>query len=81
MITYKCQLVGIKVILQEESYTSAANFLNEDPLPVYGKTSEKPQFSGKRIKRGLYRTDGGILCQSDVNGSYNILRKASPLCV
>ncbi|NEQ35476.1 MAG: IS200/IS605 family element transposase accessory protein TnpB [Okeania sp. SIO3I5] len=78
MITYKCQLVGIKVILQEESYTSAANFLNEDPIPVYGKTSEKPQFSGKRIRRGLYRTDGGILCQSDVNGSYNILRKAFP---
>ena len=78
MITYKCQLVGIKVILQEESYTSAANFLNEDPIPVYGKTSEKPVFSGKRIKRGLYRTDGGILFHSDVNGSYNILRKAFP---
>ena len=78
MITYKCQLVGIKVIIQEESYTSAASFLNNDPIPVYGETTEKPVFSGKRIKRGLYRTDTGILCQSDVNGSYNILRKAFP---
>jgi putative transposase len=78
MIAYKCQLVGIKVILQEESYTSAASFLNEDPLPVYGKTTEKPVFSGKRVRRGLYRTDQGLLCQSDVNGSYNILRKAFP---
>jgi putative transposase len=78
MITYKCQLVGIKVIIQEESYTSASNFLNLDPIPVYGEITEKPIFSGKRIKRGLYRTDNGFLCQSDVNGSYNILRKAFP---
>jgi putative transposase len=78
MISYQCQLVGIKVIIQEESYTSVANFLNLDPLPVYGQTTEKPVFSGKRIKRGLYRTDRGLLCQSDVIGSYNILRKAFP---
>ncbi|BAG03626.1 RNA-guided endonuclease InsQ/TnpB family protein [Microcystis aeruginosa] len=78
MISYKCQLVGISVILQEESYTSASNFLNDDPLPVYGQITEKPVFSGKRISRGLYRTDRGFLCQSDVMGSYNILRKAFP---
>ena len=78
MIIYKCQLVGIKVIIQEESYTSVANFLNLDPLPVYGQTTEKPVFSGNRISRGLYRTDKGILIQSDVMGSYNILRKAFP---
>ena len=78
MISYKCQLEGISVILQEESYTSASNFLNDDPLPVYGQITEKPVFSGKRISRGLYRTDKGILVQSDVMGSYNILRKAFP---
>ncbi|NCS11574.1 MAG: IS200/IS605 family element transposase accessory protein TnpB, partial [Microcystis aeruginosa G13-09] len=55
MISYKCQLEGISVILQEESYTSASNFLNDDPLPVYGQITEKPVFSGKRISRGLYR--------------------------
>nr|NCR69217.1 IS200/IS605 family element transposase accessory protein TnpB [Microcystis aeruginosa LL11-07] len=78
MISYKCQLEGISVIIQEESYTSVANFLNDDPLPVYGQTTEKPVFSGNRISRGLYRTDRGFLCQSDVMGSYNILRKAFP---
>ncbi|MEQ9484942.1 RNA-guided endonuclease InsQ/TnpB family protein [Coleofasciculus sp. F4-SAH-05] len=78
MIIYKCQLRGISVILQEESYTSASNFLNLDPLPVYGQLTEKPVFSGKRIKRGLYRTEPGFLVQSDVIGSYNILRKAFP---
>ncbi|CCI20466.1 transposase (fragment) [Microcystis aeruginosa PCC 9807] len=46
MTTYKCQLEGISVILQEESYTSVANFLNLEPLPVYGETTEKPVFSG-----------------------------------
>ncbi|MGB3401493.1 MAG: transposase [Microcoleaceae cyanobacterium] len=78
MITYKCQLVGIGVIIQEESYTSAASFLNQDPIPVYGKLTEKPVFSGKRVKRGLYRTQQGFLFQADVNGSYNILQKAFP---
>lgn len=78
MIIYKCQLAGISVILQEESYTSVSNFLNLDPLPVYGQITGKPVFSGKRIKRGLYRTDRGVLVQSDVIGSYNILRKAFP---
>ena len=46
MISYKCQLVGISVILLEESYTSVANFLNLELLPVYGQTTEKPVFSG-----------------------------------
>ncbi|HEY9301757.1 MAG TPA: transposase, partial [Phormidium sp.] len=36
MLEYKARLVGIKVIVQEESYTSKSNFLNLDPIPVYG---------------------------------------------
>jgi putative transposase len=55
------------------------NFLNLDPIPVYGHTSALDVvFSGRRIKRGLYRTSVGQLINSDVNGSYNILRKAIP---
>ncbi|WP_246259774.1 RNA-guided endonuclease InsQ/TnpB family protein [Oxynema aestuarii] len=78
MLTYKCQLLGIKVAITEESYTSQSNFFNLDPLPVYGETVKVPKFTGKRIKRGLYRTDTGFLCQADILGSYNILRKAFP---
>ncbi|MEP6516647.1 IS200/IS605 family accessory protein TnpB-related protein [Microcoleus vaginatus FACHB-2002] len=52
MLEYKSRLVGIKVILQEESYTSQANFLGLDLIPVYGKTEKEPMFTGKRIKRG-----------------------------
>jgi IS605 OrfB family transposase len=77
MLEYKARLVGIKVIVQEESYTSKSNFLNLDPIPVYGHTgADDVAFSGKRIKRGLYKTSVGQLINSDVNASYNILRKA-----
>jgi len=73
-LRYKCQLRGITVVVQEESYTSKASFLDNDNIPVYGET-ENPQFSGRRIKRGLYRSGNGQLINADVNGSYNILRK------
>ena len=79
MLTYKAKLVGIQVILQEESYTSKASFLDRDPLPIYNPgRKEKPQFRGKREKRGLYRAADGRRIHADVNGSYNVLRKAFP---
>ncbi len=78
MLEYKARLVGITVIVQEESYTSRSSFLGLDPIPVYGKTEKKPVFTGKRIKRGLYKTLTGRLINSDINASYNILRKAIP---
>ena len=79
MLEYKAALVGIKVIVQEESYTSQSSFLNLDPIPVYGNSdAQKQGFSGKRIKRGLYKTSCGQLINADVNGSYNIMRKAIP---
>nr|WP_293214030.1 transposase [Microcoleus sp. PH2017_34_RAT_O_A] len=49
MLEYKAFLVGIKVIVQEESFTSKANFLGLDPIPVYGKTKTEPVFTGKRL--------------------------------
>ncbi|MEG5036362.1 transposase [Microcoleus sp. AT3-D2] len=78
MLEYKARLVGITVIVREESYTSRANFVGLDPIPVYGKTEKEPVFTGKRIKRGLYKTSTGQLINSDVNAAYNILRKAIP---
>ena len=74
-LTYKCKLRGIEVVDQEESYTSKASFVDYDEIPVYGETEEKPQFSGKRISRGLYKTKQGFLLNADINGSYNILVK------
>ena len=74
-LTYKCKLRGIEVVEQEESYTSKASFVDQDEIPVYGEIEEKPQFSGKRISRGLYKTKQGFLINADINGSYNILVK------
>src|SRR5215469_12467597 len=34
-LTYKAKLVGITVLLQEESYTSKASFLDGDSIPTY----------------------------------------------
>ena len=75
MLTYKCQLRGIQVVIQEESYTSQSSFLNQDDMPIYGHVKYTPKFSGKRIHRGLYKTNSGIRINADVNGSYNIMRK------
>ena len=47
-------------------------------IPVYGKEDEKPSFSGKRVKRGLYQSADGTCLNADVNGSGNILRKQYP---
>ena len=33
------------------------------------------RFSGKRVKRGLYKTKDGSIVNADVNGSYNIMVK------
>jgi IS605 OrfB family transposase len=79
MLTYKAKLVGITVLVQEESYTSKASFLDLDPIPVYGQEGETPvKFSGKRVKRGMYRSKSGQELNADVNGSGNIMRKALP---
>ena len=74
-LTYKCQLRGIEVVEQEESYTSKASFIDQDDIPIYGENKTKPIFSGKRVSRGLYKTKHGIILNADVNGSYNILVK------
>jgi putative transposase len=77
LLTYKAKLVGIDVVIAEESYTSKASFLDRDHIPTYDpKRTEKPRFSGKREKRGLYRASDGRRINADINGSYNILRKA-----
>ncbi|KZL51005.1 transposase [Nodularia spumigena CENA596] len=72
-----CERYGIKYVEQEESYTSKASFLDNDTIPVFNADNPKKyEFSGRRVKRGLYRTQHGILVNSDCNGAANILRKS-----
>src|SRR5947209_16960985 len=77
-LAYKAKLVGIQVIIQEESYTSKASFLDDDLIPTYqANRSEKPVFSGQRIARSWYRASDGKAIHADINGSFNILRKSN----
>jgi putative transposase len=79
MLTYTAELVGIQVIVTEESYTSKASFLDADPLPIYDASRQRPlTFSGRRVKRGLFRSASGRRINADVNGAYNIIRKVVP---
>ena len=69
MLTYKCEMEGISVIVTEESYTSKCSFLDDEDI------CKHEEYSGKRIKRGLYKASDGRLINADVNGVLNILKK------
>lgn len=72
-----CARYGIRYIEQEESYTSKASCLDLDEIPVFDPDDESThEFSGKRVKRGLYRFADGRVANADVNGAANILRKS-----
>jgi putative transposase len=71
-LKYKAQLVGIRVVLQEESYTSKCSFLDGESIQKH------VEYQGKRIQRGLFRSKNGTVLNADVNGSANILKKAFP---
>ena len=77
-LEYLCKRYNINYVLQEESYTSKASFFDNDDLPTYNMDNpQNYEFSGKRIKRGLYQTKDGYLFNADCNGALNILRKSS----
>lgn len=69
MLTYKCEMEGISVIVSEESYTSKCSFLDDEDI------CKHEEYVGKRIKRGLYKASDGRLINADVNGALNILKK------
>ena len=79
MLKYKLEERGIAFLETEESYTSKADFLAGDLMPVYGRENGKQvTFSGKRIRRGLYLHWDGTKSNADINGAANILRKVIP---
>ena len=77
-LKYLCELNSIIFVMQEESYTSKANFWDQDAIPVFNcDDDEEYYFSGKRIHRGQYRTANGQVLNADVNGALNILSKSN----
>lgn len=77
MLRYKLKEKGIAFLETEESYTSKADYLAKDVIPVYGKEKDV-HLSGKRIRRGLYLHKDGTISNADINGAANILRKVFP---
>lgn len=71
-LQYKCENVGVKYIETEESYSSGTSFLDEEE-PI-----KQNYDKSRRIKRGLFKSNSGLLINGDVNGSLQIMMKVFP---
>lgn len=60
---------GILYVSTEESYTSKCDALSLEPV------CKHDNYSGKRIKRGLFSSSANKLINADLNGAINIMRK------
>jgi putative transposase len=72
MLTYQGHLAGIKIVVQEEGHTSKCSFPDLEPIRKHA------QYCGRRVKWGEFISAQGKHNHADINGSYNILRKALP---
>ena len=70
LIIYKFEAIGGIVKLVNEAYTSKCSALDLEPI------CKQIEYKGKRVKRGLFRTNNSVIINADINGSLNILRKA-----
>ena len=69
MLQYKCERLGIRFIVTEESYTSKCSFLDLESIEHHD------DYVGRRVKRGLFKSANGTCINADINGSLNIGRK------
>ena len=68
MICYKAELAGIRVSIVKESYTSGTSYLD-------GEIPDKASYNiSRRIKRGMFKSNKGILINADVNAAYQIIK-------
>lgn len=85
LIEYKCEVCGIEVVKEDESFTSKVSALSGNIEILEGKKKEeiseedvkKLRFEGKRIKRGLFRDQRlKKVFNADLNGALNLAIKA-----
>ncbi len=72
MIRYKAENAGLHVIVTEESYTSGTSFLDGE-APVKENYQKE-----RRIHRGLFQSNQGVMIHADLNGAYQIIKKVVP---
>ncbi len=78
-ISQLCEQYVIEFVETEEAYTSQASFIDGDSLPKHGEKPEGWKSSGKRVKRGLFRTASNWYINADCNGAANVLRKVATM--
>ncbi len=76
-ILYLAKSKGIETKVINEAYTSKSSYIDKDDLPDLND-KEVPNFSGKRIKRGMYVSKNGLCLNADLNAALNIMRKGNP---
>lgn len=64
----KSKQLGMHIEIINESYTSKCSFYDNDEVI-------KNNYSGERIKRGLYKTKKNKIVNADVNAALNIYKK------
>lgn len=74
MLDCKCKLSGIRCIAINEAYTSKCSFLDNEHI------GKHDVYYGKRTKRGLFVSSNGNIINTDINGSFNIMRQGIEKC-
>ncbi|WP_041622373.1 transposase [Oscillatoria nigro-viridis] len=70
-ITCKAELVGIKLIVTEASYTNNCRFWDLEPV------GKQESYQGKSGKRGWFRSGNESRINADVNAALNMIRKVN----
>ena len=71
MISYKARLEGIEVKTVRESYTSGTSYLD-------GEKPDRAHYDkARRVERGLFKSNTGILINADVNAAYQMIKLGS----
>jgi putative transposase len=69
LVKYKSEALGIKMVTQNESYTSGVSAIDVEPI------DKKFYDKNRRFERGLFRSNDEMIINADINGSLNIMRK------
>ncbi|MDE7213787.1 MAG: IS200/IS605 family accessory protein TnpB-related protein, partial [Anaeroplasmataceae bacterium] len=67
-LIFKGEEQGLIVTCINEAYTSKCSFIDNDEI-------KSGDYSGIRIKRGLYQTKEGHIINADMNAAFNMIRK------
>ena len=71
MIAYKARLEGIEVKTVRESYTSGTSYLD-------GEKPDRAHYDkARRVERGLFKSNSGILINADINAAYQMIKLCS----